>query len=67
MAPSRLGRCLGLSGVVRSWPFFTGSGLGRARQLCPSISDLDFLRHLNSIVNLDAKISNRAFDFRMAQ
>jgi hypothetical protein len=44
------------------WPVFTVSGPGRARQLCPGISDLDFLGDLNRIVDLDAKISNRAFD-----
>jgi hypothetical protein len=42
-------------------------GPGRARQLCPSTSDVDFLGDLNRIVYLDAKISNRAFDLRMAQ
>jgi hypothetical protein len=43
------------------------SSPGRARQLCPGISDLDFLGDLNRIVDLDAKISNRAFDLRVAQ
>jgi hypothetical protein len=37
-------------------------GAGRARQLCPDNSDLDFLGDLNRIVDLDAKIANRAFD-----
>ena len=32
--------------------------------LCPRTSDLDFLGDLNGIVNLDAKISNRALDLR---
>jgi hypothetical protein len=52
---------------VACWPFFTVSGLGRARQLCPGTSDLDFLGDLNRIVDLDAKISNRAFDLCMTQ
>lgn len=44
------------------------SGPGRARQLCPgSTSDLDFLRDLNGVVNLNPKISNRALDLGMAQ
>ncbi len=41
--------------------------MGRARQLCPGTSDLDFLGDLNGIVNLDAKIPNRALDLRVAQ
>jgi hypothetical protein len=35
--------------------------------LCPGTSDLDFLRDLNHIVYLEAKVSNRAFNLRMAQ
>ena len=35
-------------------------------RLCPRTSDLDFLGDLNGIVNLDAKISNRALDLRVA-
>jgi hypothetical protein len=46
---------------------FTVSGLGRARHLCPGTSDLDFLGDLDGVVDLDAKISNGALDFRMAQ
>jgi len=40
---------------------------GRARQLCPGTSDLDFLGDLNGIIDLDTKISNRALDLRVAQ
>jgi hypothetical protein len=43
------------------------SGLGRARQLCPGTSDLDFLRNLDGIIDLNAEISNRTLNFRMAQ
>jgi len=42
-------------------------GLGRARQLCPGISGLDFLRDLDGIVNLNAKVANSALNFGMAQ
>ena len=49
------------------WPVSTISGPGRAGLLCPGTSDLDFLGDLNRVVDLDAKISNRAFDFRVAQ
>ena len=52
---------------VSLWPVFAVSEPGRARQLCPVTSDLDFLRNLNGIVNLDPKISNRALDLRVAQ
>jgi hypothetical protein len=45
---------------------FTVRQAGRAWQLCPGTSDLDFLGDLNGIINLDAKISHRAL-LRMAQ
>jgi hypothetical protein len=50
------------SSMTASGPSSPFRGPGRARQLCPGISDLDFLGDLNRIVDLDAKISNRAFD-----
>jgi hypothetical protein len=42
-------------------------GATAARRLCPTTSDLDLLGDLNSIVDLDAKISNRALNLRVAQ
>jgi hypothetical protein len=36
--------------------------MGRARQLCPGISDLDSLRDLKGIVDLDAEVADGAFD-----
>jgi hypothetical protein len=48
-------------------PFSPFSALGRARQLCPGTSDVDFFSNLNGIVNLDAKIANSALDLGMAQ
>jgi hypothetical protein len=50
--------------LTRFSPF---QGLGRARQLRPGTSDLDFLSDLDCIINLDAKISNRTLDPRVAQ
>jgi hypothetical protein len=44
-----------------------GQPMGRARQFCPGISDLDFLRDLKGVVDLDAQIANGAFDLGMAQ
>jgi hypothetical protein len=41
--------------------------MGRARQLCPRISDLDFLRDLKGIINLDAQVANGALNFVVAQ
>jgi hypothetical protein len=40
---------------------------GRAWQLCPGTSDVDFLRNLNGVVNLDAKVANGALDLGVAQ
>jgi hypothetical protein len=53
--------------MIAVGPNFTVSGLGRARQLCPGTSDLDFLRNLDGIVDLNAEISNRTLNFRMTQ
>jgi hypothetical protein len=44
-----------------------GSRPGRARQLCPVNSDVDFLRDLNGVVYLDTKVTDSAFDFSMAE
>ncbi len=40
---------------------------GRARQLCPGTSDVDFLRNLNGVVDLDAKVANGALYLGVAQ
>jgi hypothetical protein len=42
-------------------------GWAEYSKLCPGTSDLDFLRNLDGIIDLDAKISNRTLNFRMAQ
>ena len=44
-----------------------GSRQGRVRQLCPGSSDVDFLRDLKRIVDLDAQIAHSAFDLGMAE
>jgi hypothetical protein len=36
---------------------------GRAGPLCPSRSDINLFRYRKSVVDLDAKISDGAFDF----
>jgi hypothetical protein len=41
--------------------------LGRAGPLCPGSSDLKFLGDLKGIVDLDTKISQGAFNLRMAE
>jgi ABC-type uncharacterized transport system substrate-binding protein len=43
---------IGLSGGLRS---------GRTCPLCPSISDINLFRYCQSIVDFNAKVSNRAF------
>jgi hypothetical protein len=40
---------------------------GRARQLCPGISDIDLLSNLNRVIDLDAKVTNGALDLRVAE
>jgi hypothetical protein len=52
---------------VRTWPYYAVQGLGRARQLCPGTSDLDFFGDLNGIINLNAKVANSALDLCVAQ
>ena len=41
--------------------------LGRARQLCPGISDVDFLSDLDRVVDLDAEIADGALDLGVAK
>ena len=41
--------------------------MGRARQLCPGISDLDLLGDLERIVDLHAEVSDGAFDLGVAK
>ena len=41
--------------------------MGRARQLCPGISDINFLGNLNRIVDLDTKVTNGALDLGVAE
>jgi hypothetical protein len=39
---------------------------GRARQLCPGNSDVDFLGDLKRVVDLNAEVAYGAFDPRVA-
>jgi hypothetical protein len=41
------------------------SGLGRAAALCPYTSDVDLLRDLDSVIDLDAQVAKGAFDLRV--
>jgi len=43
------------------------SELGRARQLCPGTSDVDFLGDLDGVVNLDAEVADGALDFGVSK
>ena len=37
--------------------------MGRACLLCPGISDVDLFRYREGIINLNAEVSDGAFDF----
>ena len=51
----------------RNWHAFPCRRSGRARQLCPGTSDVDFLGDIKRVVDLDAEVSNRAFDLGVAE
>ena len=40
---------------------------GRACPLCPGISDINLFRYRQRIIDLDAEIPDRAFDFGMTK
>lgn len=40
---------------------------GRARQLCPGASDVDFLRDLDGVVDLNSEVAYRALDLGMSE
>ena len=41
--------------------------LGRACPLCPGISDVDLFRYRESVVDLNAEVSDGAFDFGVTE
>ena len=57
---------LGADVNVSTWPTFTGRRMGKARQLCPGISDVNSFGYRQGIVDFDAQVSDRAFDFCVA-
>jgi hypothetical protein len=44
-----------------------GWGMGRPCPLCPGTSDINLFRYCQSIIHFDAKISDHAFDFGVAE
>jgi hypothetical protein len=40
---------------------------GKARRLCPGTSDVDLLRDLNGVVDLDTEVADGALDFGMSE
>ena len=52
---------------VRSLAQTGGQRLGRAFPLCPGISDINLFRYCQRVINLNAKISDRAFDLGMPE
>jgi hypothetical protein len=41
--------------------------VGRVCPLCPGISDINLFRYCQGIIDLDAKIPDRAFDLGMSE
>jgi hypothetical protein len=41
--------------------------MSRACPLCPGISDINLFRNCQGVIDLDAKISDRAFDLGMPE
>jgi len=44
-----------------------GEGPGRARPLCPGISDINLFRYSEGVIHLNAEIPDRAFDLGMPE
>jgi hypothetical protein len=51
----------------RKWPKFCRCWSGRACLLCPGISDINLVRYRESIIYLDAEVSDGAFDLGVAE
>lgn len=49
------------------WHCLPGLKMGRARQLCPGISDFNFLRDFKRVVYLHAEVPNSALDLGVAK
>jgi hypothetical protein len=45
----------------------SGEKMGRACPLCPGISDINLFRYCQGVIDLDAEISDRAFDLGMPE
>jgi len=43
------------------------SWAGRLPHLCPGISDINLLRYCQGVIDLDAEVSDRVFDFGMPE
>ena len=41
--------------------------MGKARQLCPGISDVNLLSYRQGIIDFDAQVSDRAFNLGVAK
>ena len=46
---------------------FCRERLGRACPLCPGISDVDLFRYRKCVIDLNAEVSDGAFDFCVTQ
>jgi hypothetical protein len=56
-------RCRRAAGLAR----LVGSRSGRASQLCPGGSEVDLLRDLDRVINLDIEVANGALDLGVAE
>ena len=52
---------------VAYWPVSAVNSMGRACLLCPGISDVDLFSYREGIIDLDAEVSDGAFDFGVAE
>jgi hypothetical protein len=59
-----------VSELARGVPLLAQTGgqrLGRAFPLCPGISDINLFRYCQRVIDLNAKIPDRAFDLGMPE
>jgi hypothetical protein len=60
-AAGRAALCMSVPGTKQRWR------AGRACPLCPGISDVNLFRYFQGVIDLDAEISDRAFDFGVTE
>jgi hypothetical protein len=61
------GQLIEIPRMTAHWPASTIHKAGRGRQLCPGISDVNFLGNLDGIVDLNTEIADGALNFGVAE